>query len=770
MTYGWAILIMLVVISVLFYLGILNPRGVAPNSLTFPAGFSAYDYKMDAGGNLYLDLGQAVGQQIIVTHVMCSTVEGGESPSGTSVGSIPISSGEHAVLATGNVPCTGGGSGSFYKGKVTVYYNYASGGFSHKVVGDLSYRGSGGSGGPVPTNTPSGTVAPTNTPGGPTGTPSGDVSLSGTVYEEDFSFIGPEGRKLSLAQGDPVEGAQVTFIRFGGGSYSDVTGSGGTFDVDVPPGYYYRLKISKDTFIVWLCPEWEYIDEGWSNEDFYLMKENPEGSYGNGMECWSDNECYSGRCYRPNMTDPGMCCSPAFCLGGGPSVCCSEAGEPDVYCAEGGFLGYTCDLSQGSYLCVDGEPGGVVTPTPEPTSTYAPTPTEPPVATPTPTSCAGPGQIEVSSCQDLTRQSGEVGGMPVILDYVLCDDIVESSGLNCLQITEDGVPLNCNGHTISGTGTGTGIFVGLGITDVTVQGCGITGFAHGLHMEDVSSSLFSNNVINNCDRGVHLYNSDSNEFSGNIVTQNNAEDFYCIGSTSNLDGGNTCEKIGCGDWLASCPPTPVPTCASPITGPCIVTSPGQYTVSSSFTGCQSESNLVDCNGVPACICVDLVDNVEISCDGDLNGPNSGHGILVSRSQSSSVTSCEIHSFSRGILTTNADYVSLSFNNLFSNLIYGMEVGESTGAIITENMVCLNGQGGIRAYNLVDSVFSENRVDSNSNYGFMLDSGVTGNSFTGNNVASHNSDFYCSTTDANTDGGSNTCNSMTGCEGWLSSCP
>jgi len=162
MTYGWAILIMLVVIAVLFYVGVLNPRNVAPNSLTLPAGFSAYDYAINENGYLVLDLGQGTGSSITVTQIACTTED---ATSGVPVNA-RIQSGKHAMVATGsNIPCQGAEDGVYYKGYVHIWYTTYGSSIPHKITGDIGYRVGGqatGSGGytPVATNTPSQTGDP----------------------------------------------------------------------------------------------------------------------------------------------------------------------------------------------------------------------------------------------------------------------------------------------------------------------------------------------------------------------------------------------------------------------------------------------------------------------------------------------------------------------------------------------------------------------------------------------------------------------------------
>ncbi|NYZ78872.1 hypothetical protein H0N99_01875, partial [Candidatus Micrarchaeota archaeon] len=55
MTYGWAILIIMVVLAVLFYLGVLNPP--IPEQCVFPAGITCISSKLNTTGGLTLLIG-----------------------------------------------------------------------------------------------------------------------------------------------------------------------------------------------------------------------------------------------------------------------------------------------------------------------------------------------------------------------------------------------------------------------------------------------------------------------------------------------------------------------------------------------------------------------------------------------------------------------------------------------------------------------------------------------------------------------------------------
>ncbi|MFC1730251.1 hypothetical protein ACFL6I_07920 [candidate division KSB1 bacterium] len=66
MTYGWAILVVLVVIGALAYFGVLDPAKLLPDKCTATAGFSCADYTfLPAGPKVKLVNG--MGQSITVT-------------------------------------------------------------------------------------------------------------------------------------------------------------------------------------------------------------------------------------------------------------------------------------------------------------------------------------------------------------------------------------------------------------------------------------------------------------------------------------------------------------------------------------------------------------------------------------------------------------------------------------------------------------------------------------------------------------------------------
>jgi len=166
-TYGWAVLIMLVVVGVLFYLGIFNPRTIS--ACTFQTtGFTCYAYKLASNNTvgattesgLILDLGQATGHDIKILGINCTAVDTwtvidmnatGYTGGNLSINNSILSSGSHKMMNgtssnPGVIKCwkTDGttiGTNdvlSYYKGKIYIHYMDTDTNFDHKVIGDIS--------------------------------------------------------------------------------------------------------------------------------------------------------------------------------------------------------------------------------------------------------------------------------------------------------------------------------------------------------------------------------------------------------------------------------------------------------------------------------------------------------------------------------------------------------------------------------------------------------------------------------------------------------
>jgi hypothetical protein len=176
MTYGWAILVIVIVIAALFYLGVMNPARMTPTSCTLRPGFSCSSFKLESGtGNLNLKLGQASGHPIFIKAIKCTQ----ETVPNTAslANNIPVPQGEMREItggisgnivqcldASGNpLPASDTQVGSLYKGKLYILYQEIDTGTDRLIIGDIAARFELVEA-PLPTATPAPTATPTPTP------------------------------------------------------------------------------------------------------------------------------------------------------------------------------------------------------------------------------------------------------------------------------------------------------------------------------------------------------------------------------------------------------------------------------------------------------------------------------------------------------------------------------------------------------------------------------------------------------------------------------
>ena len=133
-TYGWAFLIIIIMIGVLAYFGVLSPSKLLPNRCNFGPEFPCLSYQISATG-FKLRLKNGVGEPINVESISLTT-EGatpytGCTPSGFS---LPFNSWKSSNTTDfAWVSCTGGGLIAGEKGKVLVTIRY------HPVLSGSAY-------------------------------------------------------------------------------------------------------------------------------------------------------------------------------------------------------------------------------------------------------------------------------------------------------------------------------------------------------------------------------------------------------------------------------------------------------------------------------------------------------------------------------------------------------------------------------------------------------------------------------------------------------
>ena len=121
-TYGWAFLVILIMIGALAYFGILSPSKILPNRCNFGAEFQCLDYQIAATGNTFkIRLKSNVGEPIDVSAMTLST----ESTTAYACTTVPANptgwkSGEIKELSWALCNSAAAGLVSGEKGKVLV--------------------------------------------------------------------------------------------------------------------------------------------------------------------------------------------------------------------------------------------------------------------------------------------------------------------------------------------------------------------------------------------------------------------------------------------------------------------------------------------------------------------------------------------------------------------------------------------------------------------------------------------------------------------------
>ena len=128
MTYGWAILVVLVAIGALAYFGVLSPDKFLPAKCTLPAGIACTDFKVTATDiDIVLRNGMGFDATGVTVAVSGCTVSSSAS----------LNNGQQLKFTASSCLLT---VGSKFSGEVNVTYTNADSGLTHKVQGSITGR------------------------------------------------------------------------------------------------------------------------------------------------------------------------------------------------------------------------------------------------------------------------------------------------------------------------------------------------------------------------------------------------------------------------------------------------------------------------------------------------------------------------------------------------------------------------------------------------------------------------------------------------------
>ena len=141
MTYGWAILVVLIVVGALAYFGVLNPQNLIPEKCVFPTMLTCQDYLITptSSGTISVKLINGAGKDMDIGFVNftadASTFDSPYECKYTTASK--ILAGASASFTTGACPWSNSCDTGCGKKKFNVYVQYKTGIIDHVLQGEL---------------------------------------------------------------------------------------------------------------------------------------------------------------------------------------------------------------------------------------------------------------------------------------------------------------------------------------------------------------------------------------------------------------------------------------------------------------------------------------------------------------------------------------------------------------------------------------------------------------------------------------------------------
>lgn len=130
MTYGWAIMVVMMAIGSLSYFGILSPDAFLPKKCSLPAGISCLDYEVGSS-RITLVLQNNFGETITVSRIDAAKKNNGSC---STADSVTLKSNVKAIFIISG--CDNGNNGEKFDGEINITYAKESL-LSHKLQGNI---------------------------------------------------------------------------------------------------------------------------------------------------------------------------------------------------------------------------------------------------------------------------------------------------------------------------------------------------------------------------------------------------------------------------------------------------------------------------------------------------------------------------------------------------------------------------------------------------------------------------------------------------------
>ncbi len=282
-----------------------------------------------------------------------------------------------------------------------------------------------------------------------------------------------------------------------------------------------------------------------------------------------------------------------------------------------------------------------------------------------------------------------------------------------VQIDSNGVTLDGNGHTITGSNTGNGVYL-WSRSGVTIKNLNVKNFYTGIYLSSsTNNTLNGNNAMNNNYRGIYLIYSSNNTLSQNKASNNFDSGISLYSSSNNtLNGNNANSNPGIGISLYS-------TSNNNTLSENNATNNnyGIYLVSSSnntLVGNNAANNII--NGYFGGTGISLSSSSNSTLSGNDVSNNNNLGISLYSSNNNTLSGNDVSNNNYGIYLVSSSNNTLSGNdasnngNEFSSYGYGISLYGSNNTL-SGNMMTGN-KYNFKLYGNNDSDF-DNQIDTSN---------------------------------------------------------
>jgi len=289
---------------------------------------------------------------------------------------------------------------------------------------------------------------------------------------------------------------------------------------------------------------------------------------------------------------------------------------------------------------------------------------------------------------------------PLTLTGTLTTDVFET-----IQIDNDGITLDGNGHTVSGSGSGQGVFLSYK-TAVTIKNITIQNFYTGIYpYRSNNINIIRNTTLNNNNHGISLVYTNNSTIMSNIVSNSKNSGIFIRDSRYNNITDNVVEYNDYGIFLY----------------------PSSWSIENTITNNMFSFNTRGIMIYPTCDNIILNDNT-IS--------DNIVGMIITSNNNTINNNTIKDNTGTGVVIQNSQNHTFTYNTVITNGDDGINTDNIANINFNNNIISYNGKSGVLIS--ADNInFSDNVVRENNNDGIVI---VGYNNFIADNFSILNGNY------------------------------